>query len=436
MRRFKDSFLKDKKFLRECAIILIVGVIVNSFCFLMPLVVHAESPTNYYPVTSNYNNFNVLSLEQIFYKCNQIASYDYTDINYVIRVGDISTSSYPNARSYYVLLWDKALNDNPFYIEVSNNIYFEFHKVSNTPSTFAYRVYEFNDWKGDLSDTNINSVSYSSSLSDLNATSPLYSQTSDYIFNITINLNQPDNTIAPVLQYIDNPIDIGDFSDLPGIDEILNDISNSWQPPSVTGHALPSSPTENPNNTPFQERKEFFDYIANTITQNFSNLGSNLANWFNGLQQKLTNGFNSVSQNIYNGFATLMSNIQNFFGLKLDAIINKLNYITEPLDQEEINDFIESSDIYSDVSNIQTTVSTFTGSLIGVNEPSSYSITLHIEDIGILHQEQPYILSFDILNDVKVYIRGFLWCFCTYGLFISIVDSFANYINGGGGEDD
>ena len=232
-------------------------------------------------------------------------------------------------------------------------------------------------------------------------------------------------------------INPGEFTDLPGIDEILNNISNSWEPPSsITGHALPSSPTENPNNHDFQNRLQMFQYLGNIITQNFGNLGYNLAKWFNGLQEKLTDGFNSVSQNIWNGFKTLMDNIKDFFGAKIDAILDKINYIIEPLDQEEINDFIESSDVYSDISSIQTSVTTFTDSITGVSEPNSYSITLHIEDIAILHQEQPYILSFDILNDVKVYIRGFLWCFCTYGLFISVVDSIANYINGGGGEDD
>lgn len=159
-------------------------------------------------------------------------------------------------------------------------------------------------------------------------------------------------------------LNIGEFTDLPSLDNILNNISNTWEPPSTTtGHALPSAPTENPNNNDFQNRLQMFDYLKNSINSIVGNLGYNLKNWFDNLSGKMIEGFNSVSQNVWNGFSTLMNNIKDFFGPKIDAIIEKFEYITEEPDSEEITDFIETTSIYSDISSINTSVTTFGSSL-------------------------------------------------------------------------
>lgn len=419
------QLFKDKKYWREMGILLLFGIIINIACFCMPLVVHAETPTNYYPVTSGMNNFSVLSLEQIFYKCNQIAEYDFTNVNYVVRVDDISTPSYPNARSYYILVWDKELNENPFYIEVSSNTYFEFHKVSNTASTFSYRVYSFNDWRGDLSDTNSAHVYYSSSLNSLNCYSPLYLQNKDYIFNVTINLNQPNNTIAPVLQATSEDINIGDYTDLPPLDEILNNLTDTYTP-----DFSPVYPNIDTNKTDIENEKSFFDTLSQGITQNFNNLGSNLQKFFNKIQEKLTNVGNAISTNIHNGFATLMQNIRDFFGPKLDKIIELLTRLVND-DEEDVKEVWESTQIYQDFDSISQFSSTGFAVWQDTSEPNSYKIPFHVEQIPLLHCDTVQYIDLGLFSPVIPYIRSIMWALMVYSVFYTVVDSLANYINGG-----
>lgn len=431
----KEKIKNNKKYIKETILLLLGGIIINLACFLMGTIYsHAESPTNYYPVESNINNFNVLSLEQIFYECNQInnskgfTQIDFSTQYYCVRVDDISTSSYPNARSYYVLCWDKNYGDNPFYIELQSNYYFEFHKVAT--EGLSYRVYKFNDWKGDLSDLNSVNGYVSSGLSNLNGDSPLYRQNCDYIFNVSFYLNQPTNTMNPVLLYYENPINIGDFTDLPGLDEIINNINNTWEPPSnITGHALPNQPTENPNNNDFQNRLQMFDYLKDSINAIVGNLGYNLKNWIDNLTGKMVEGFNSVSQNIWNGFKTLMDNIKDYFGPKLDAIIEKFNYITEPFDSQELANNLNNGEFTSDFLGLITTVSTFANTFTSATEPQSCSFTLDLRNNGYFSFGL-LTFSFDWILPFRSTIRLILGCLCVYSLIVSIFTSINTYIGG------
>lgn len=422
MRRFKDSILKDKKFLREMAVILIVGIIINVACFfLCSFTGHCiNESSQYFPMTQNDKNFpmseiyNYISFEfdnnenlndyYCFMTCKDDISGRYH--GYIIFTDDM-------------WLAEQSSSGSSFNVQASTvqNVFYAYeYSCSNT---FSWRnVYN-------RGTNTIRGLVLESSLAD---------QHSSYLSNFQVGFYVYDYAclIGP-----DNSVSVGDFTDLPSIDEILNNISNIWEPPSTTtGHALPSQPTENPNNSPFQDRLQMFDYIKNDIDANFGNLGYNLSKWFNSVLGKLVEGFNSVSQNIWNGFKTLMDNIKDFFGPKIDAIIEKFNYITEEPDSEQIIDFIETTSIYSDISSINTSVSTFGSSFTGVSEPDDYTITFHIEDIDILNQSYPFVLHLNILNPIKSTLRAFLWVIVSYGLFISVVDSLPNYINGGGGEDD
>ena len=427
----KELLKNNKKYIKETLFLLLGGIIINLACFLIGTIYsHAESPTFYYPVSSGQNNMQVLSLEQIFYECNSIASYDFSSVNYVIFIDDNSSSSYPNARKYNILVWDKNLNENPFYIELDyGGTYFEFHKVSNTASTFSYRIYSFQDVFGDLSVINDASVYYSERLGYLNGDSPIYRSNCDYVFNISIYLNQPDNLISPILQYIDNGINIGDFVDLPGLDEILNNINNTWEPPSsLTGHALPSQPSEDPNYNDFQNRLQIFDYLKDSIYAIVGNLGYNIKNWFDNLTGKMVEGFNSVSQNIYNGFKTLMDNIKDFFGPKIDAILEKFNYIIEPLNTQYLSENLNNANFSSDFLGLVTTISSFGTAFTSGSEPNSCSFTLDFSNsyynFGVCHFSLDWILPF------RSVIRLIVGCLCVYSLIVSIFTSLNTYIGG------
>ena len=428
--------MKDKKFLKEVAIILLFGVLINGFCFFICSITGhcAVDPTLYFPMSQGDGEITQDVMSLVTQYDSQLHWSEYPDDTYYKLV--FAHQQY-NSQGVggtvficclYSLSEPKAeLNsdNHTFYVQnlattVNNSaVIYELTRYGNGTTTVNNR----NGW---IQNGRINQALQSSQYHP-NTSSDRYSYYSNFtmlFYDSAVCLYGPS-------------MDIGEFSDLPNIDQILNNIQNTWEPPStVTGHALPSSPTENSNNNDFQNRLQMFQYLGDIITQNFGNLGYNLSNWFNGLQQKLTNGFNSVSQNIWNGFKTLMDNIQDFFGPKLDYIIEKFNYITEDPDPEEIQTFFESTSVYTDISSIQTSATSFVTSFTGVNEPDDYVFTLHIENISLLGQTEPFYLHLNILNPVKSYIRGILWVVVSYGIFISIIDSLPNYINGGGGEDD
>ncbi len=420
---------ENKSFFKECIIILFVGIIVNVACFfLCSITGHCEN--EFYPVSTGVNApLGAFTEQEILEMCNNYSAFP-SDYYYVIRVTASPNNVYPLNARYDVIVFDKSLYNTehlstfPIYIEVSNDGYFQFHlNPLYDNDLYNVKMYYMQSYSGTTSDLQLRA----GAINNLSAYSPLVDNKTTYYFNISVPKDYVTNN-EYVLKYTET-INVGDFSELPGIDEILNNISNSWQPPSsVTGHALPSSPTENPNNTPFQERKEFFEYIANTITQNFGNLGYNLANWFNGLQQKLTEGFNSVSQNVYNGFKTLMDNIKDFFGSKLDFIIDKFNYITEPLSLEELTTNLNNGSFSSDLLGVIVSVESFKSSFTAGSEPNSCTFTLDFTNA--FYNFGVCTFSLDWLLPIRPIIRLFLGVLCLYSLIVSIFTSLNTYIGG------
>ena len=435
--------MKDKKFLKEVIITLIIGIIINGFCFFVCSITghcaNDDLPDGTLPYNiHSYHNINTFTDETVL---NTILS----DSDVINAIGDNNYILFPvdfgytnNSSRFYVdyriyvspeLMYNYDSNSN--YLE--NGVWLTGYQLLYTYRINSDGSFYSGQYRGIQS-----SISSYKSLGSVNTGTCSFNGktiTVGYPLALRSDIYASNNFL--VFTNASSGDLIGEFSDLPNIDELLNNISNNWEPPStITGHALPSSPTENPNNNDFQNRLQMFQYLGDIITQNFGNLGYNLSNWFNGLQQKLTDGFNSVSQNIWNGFKTLLDNIKDFFGSKLDFIIDKFNYITEDLAPEEVQTFFESTSAYTDISSIQTSASTFVTSFTGVSEPNDYVLTLHTENIELLGQTEPFYLHLNILNPVKTYIRGFLWVVVSYGIFISIIDSLPNYINGGGGEDD
>ncbi len=420
---------ENKSFLKECLIILFVGIIVNAACFfLCSITGHCEN--EFYPVSTGVNApLGAFTEQEILEMCNNYSAFP-SDYYYVIRVTASPNNVYPLNARYDVIVFDKSLYNPehlatfPISIEVSNNGYFTFHLNSlYNNDLYNVKMYYMQSYAGNTSDLQLRQ----GAINNLSAYSPLVDEHTTYYFNISIPKDYVTNT-EYVLKYNES-INVGDFTDLPGLDDILNNITNTWQPPSsLTGHALPSSPTENPNNTPFEEKKQFFDYIADTITQNFGNMGYNLSTWFNGLQQKLTEGFNSVSLNIWNGFKTLMDNIKDFFGSKLDFIIDKFDYITKPFDGSELANDLNNSTFASSVLGLIVSIQGFSETFLSGSEPNSCTFTLDFTNA--FYNFGVCTFSLDWLLPIRPIIRLFLGGLCLYSLAVSIFTSLNTYIGG------
>lgn len=128
----------DKKFLKECAIILLVGFIVNGFCFLLPFVVHAES-VQYFPFNSG-DNPNGVNVNQSFVQDR------FDDGALFIYVYSDPSSSYPN-RTRYEVLENIEVSDPSIlprlYGEIINASNFQ---LSWNVSPFHYEINHYLDW--------------------------------------------------------------------------------------------------------------------------------------------------------------------------------------------------------------------------------------------------------------------------------------------------
>lgn len=420
----KEKIKNNKKYIKETIFLLLGGIIINLACFLMGTIYsHAEPyESAYFPFNSGYNP-NDYPIDNDY--INGLFS-DPTVC--MVKAYWENSISHPDWYTIYILHDSSVTTATPFFlygeVYASNPARFDVRSSSNISGIYV-ESYQYRDgaWselltRWDSSFANFTNIS--STLDDPRS-----------IYYVKENLNK-DSSIGLTLIYAPSKevINPGEFTDLPGLDEILNNIQNTWQPPSnITGHALPSQPTENPNNNDFQNRLQMFDYLKDTLTALIGNLGYNLSNWFNALIGKLVEGFNSVSQNVYNGFKTLMDNIKDFFGPKIDAIIDKFNYITEPFNSQELSDSLNNGDFSSDFLGLITTVSTFSNTFTSATEPQSCSFTLDFTNNGYF-SFGVCTFSFDWILPFRSYIRLFLGCLCVYSLIVSIFTSINTYIGG------
>lgn len=420
----KEKIKNNKKYIKETIFLLLGGIIINLACFLMGTIYsHAEPyESAYFPITSGYNP-NDYPIDDEYIKGL------FSDPTVcMIKVYWENSVSHPDWYSIYVLHDSSVTLATPFFlygeVYTSNPSRFDVRSSSSISGIYIEH-YQYRDgaWSP-LMDRFDGQFWNFTNLSSTNAEPR-------NIYYVKENLNKDSATgLTLIYGMVKEVVNPGEFTDLPGLDEILNNIQNTWQPPSnITGHALPSQPSENPNNNDFQNRLQMFDYLKDTLTALIGNLGYNLANWFNALIGKLVEGFNSVSQNIYNGFKTLMDNIKDFFGPKIDAIIDKFNYITEPFNSQELADNLNNGAFSSDFLGLITTVSTFANTFTSATEPQSCSFTLDLRNNGYFSFGL-LTFSFDWILPFRSTIRLILGCLCVYSLIVSIFTSINTYIGG------
>ena len=456
------ELLKDKKWLKETLIIIGIGIVINVCCFFVcSLTGHCANLQNSYPYYINetysangtYNGVSIVTDDVNALYNNYFSAYQDFIIQDFITRANISSSDKFIVTVSEVQYWSSVIEvDFNFFVNpTSDTVINENTIFSQTATTihatrYKYR-YQYRHSYNDVvyyssygspvtSDYSImGSASFQSGRSNWGD----FAQILNYpLFMVGFDNGFFNSSNKPIIAY--TGVSIGDFVNLPDLDSLLNNISNSWEPPSsVTGHALPSSPTENPNNNDFQNRLQMFQYLGDIITQNFGNLGYNLAKWFNGLQQKLTDGFNSVSQNIWNGFKTLMDNIKDYFGPKLDKIIevlesirDKAGYLSEDFDAEEVADYYEETcslfELSSTMSAFHTQLSsTFTN----VTRPQRLEFT-----IDFSHAPWPFStiglfkFNFDWYENLRNTIVPWILTFLYFGAVFSLGCQIPNIIHG------
>ena len=182
--------------------------------------------------------------------------------------------------------------------------------------------------------------------------------------------------------------------------------------------------------------KSIFDllhWLVNNLVGEFSNLITNLQNIGNFIGSTIQYYGNLIISTIQNGITTFYNNMVSLF----EPIANAISYISEPVSGTVIYDNISGTTLIQSINSVDTALSTFQGTFTGLSEPNSFVIPIHLENLPSSWfgtQSVQYLDLSWINSDMRTLIRGFMWAIITYALFITIVDSIANYINGGGDE--
>lgn len=439
---------ENKSFLKDILIILIIGIIVNAFCFLI-VTIHSKAASDSFNlpfiVPTENDTYNESEVNNCLDAIRQAYPDDDLSGNYIVFKG---------AETYW---WDYSTNipclTYSFYFIPENTNSSNWGQTGSqiTPTFDNFTLFsnDYIDWMLP-SGTRIYSCTYRNIGTLYNGVAVNKSSSTGYRRFFSGEVVHIENAKFDFYYYQNYPVysttalftndnfnnqgaflsvpgsgnlSPGDFTDLPDIDDLLNDITNNYTP-----HTNNPPPTYDSSLSDAQNITNAITGHANNINGAINNLGNNIKNWFDNLQDRLTQGFNSVSQNVWNGFKTLMENIKDFFGVKIDFIIEKLEYFTEPLSLEELTENLNNGAFSSDLLGVFVSVESFKNSFTSGTEPISCSFTLDFSnayyDFGVCNFSLDWLLPF------RPIIRLFLGGLCVYSLIVSIFTSLNTYIGG------
>lgn len=418
---------ENKQYLKETLIIIILGILINAACFFLGSFSSkaATLPSGSLPYNvANYKELNPILTDNVInalYSDTDFQSYISSLDNYIIYVDDVTNQSGRANISIRIIgnPYTTNIYDSNFDY-LNNRVYFYgtswgLINIHLSSDGSIYRV----QWRG----TNQNLTSFELlgvPVPTINSNVNL-EYTARYPFAIKSTIFDSTGNNYVFINAVQ--ITIGEFTDLPDLDELLNNISNSFTP-----HSNNTPPTYDSNLSDGENISNAINGHSNNMNNAINNLGNNIKNWFDNLQDKLTQGFNSVSQNIWNGFKTLMANIKDFFGEKLDYIIEKLDYITEPLSLEELTTNLNNGSFSSDLLGVIVSVESFESSFTDGSEPNSCTFTLDFSNA--FYNFGVCSFSLDWLLPIRPIIRLFLGGLCVYSLIVSIFTSLNTYIGG------
>lgn len=446
------DFFKDKKFLKECAIILIVGLIINSACFFMCFITgHCANLISVLPyLPQNENTFfdetmvntvleeinNKYPNDDIYSKKYIIslgAEYNWYTYNDYVQVPTYRVYIIPNADNI-ASTWSSGanfenfvLNDSNFWVELNVIPWTSYSVQPSMLNSFHYYVSK--STSEGLTSLRLfgsyNPVTISNRFYDIqvpNYNYPIY-------VNTAITTTDPQLTTGYILSYSTGDIYPGDFTDLPSLNDILNNISNSYTP-----HSNNSPPSYDNTLSDGENISNSIDSFADNLNDAINNLGSNIKSWFDNLQQKLTDTTNAILGGIHDGFATINQNFKDFFGAKLDAILDKINYITQPLDRSSILSGLENEDFYSDFIDLKDFHEEL-DSLFNIQEPDEFALAIHFENFNDDFYSNVGTQEIDIsfLHDSTLF-RSFCWVVVCSGLTFIVASGIPSMLRGDKGD--
>lgn len=454
MRRFKDNILKDKKFLKDIAIILIFGILINAFCFFIgsfyskAAIVSSNLP---FIVPIENDTYNESEVNNCLGAISQAYPDDDLSGNYIVFKG---------AETYW---WDYSTNipclTYSFYFIPENTNSSNWGQTGSqiTPTFDSFTLFsnDYIDWMLP-SGTRIYSCTYRNIGTLYNGVAVNKSSSTGYRRFFSGELVHIENAKFDFYYYQNYPVysttalftndnfnnqgaflsvpgsgnlSPGEFSDLPPLEDILNNISNSFNP-----HTNDTPPTYDSSISEGQNISNAINGHSQNINNAINNLGNNIKNWFDNIQRKLTDTTNAILGGIHNGFATLNQNFKDFFGAKLDFIIEKLDYITQEFDSSTVLSGLDNTDFKQDFDSLLSMHEDLED-MFDISEPTEYHLVLHLgqidDDFISLAGDQEIDISF--LHNSSLF-RTFAWCIVVSGLAFIVASGIPSMLRGDKGD--
>ena len=408
--------------------------------FLFSTISHASGgeSESYFPMEQNYNerfrSDDISVIENYF---------DFENKDILVVFSDFRDLGYAHMTWFWVYQITKESDNLPHtFGEISSNGYqFSLYEDSEYGPTVTR--YCWDSYSQYMSVTNSGSIS---TLQNLD--SSLYNSNADYISNFKIYTSNNINNRGVVLKYgadDPEPIPTGEarkpfFNHNP--EYAIGEDPPTEVPPSYTVNNYTWN-TYNPPAIDNSSTIAAIESLGDVLTYNSQYLKDNLSGEFNNLISNLQGLITYIGETIQYYGDLIIGNIQdsmtNFYenmAALVQPILEKIDYFTEEIDGTIIYDNISSTSLVTNISTINGTLTTFTSSFNELSEPNSYTIPIHLENLPSAwfgNQTTQYI-DLGVIDPVKSIIRLFMWAIITYSLFITIVDSISNYINGGGDE--
>lgn len=305
----KDKILKDKKFLKEIAIILIVGIIVNGACFLMGTI-HSHAMTSIYQLPYNLANFQ--SINQPF------SQYTNDILTAISNSNFVNNGTYFQDDHYFIYLDTVGSSTVYFYIcsnvrfdDTSNIVTFSNNTITCRANTdkSTIRVKADNN-NGVLS--NFEVVGYRNSGNSWsllgNATLRSGYGFDDYRYTYPFVIVGDFYDINNNLVLTNTSVNSGNTTQFENA-ELTGHATNNTQPttPTITAPAIDSSLSV------IENVKILFNWLGETIKSLLSWLLSSILSFFDNLVNNIKAFIDAVIRAINNGFMNIYNNIQSLF---------------------------------------------------------------------------------------------------------------------------
>lgn len=467
----KEFLKNNKKYIKETAIIIIFGIIINIACFLMCSFYSqaaGETVKRFpYILSDNHadNDYWTAYIENTIINNQTITSFVGND-PYII----FTSYGYPNESTPHIKVngfVNPSLHSNydiSTFDYVNNTLGISYTKSftvdisfnSGGSLSFSYSTSNRSDWSGMFGQQTQGTV----------AGFTYHNRYPVYVSNEVFTSGSPD-FLPIILDHYGIGADTTEFTPADLLEETDIIAHNFNNLPTVP------SPSYDSSLSVVENVKNFFSWLGSLLSNLFSNLLKNLVDFFNALIRSINNGFNNVFNNIqslfypfitfFTGYAqgiqdfideltdsqtgiipflkTQIANIRTGIASLVDDVIAIKNFLFGVKgffdtygviwNQETWEDALDNSPWLTAVSDNTTTLSQFINGTLNVAEPETLEFTFDFRNNSYCNFGLTSF-NFDWYLPYKNSVRLAFLTICILNAVLYFFDEAPNWFSGGG----